>query len=65
MGKVGSLGCAGFLVEGTCACVLVDEAGSCLSGGQDHSSGVFWGFCDLILILGSSLLMGEVVFLPC
>ena len=36
VGKVGSLGCVGFLVEGTGACVLVDEAGSCLSGGQDH-----------------------------
>ena len=32
--KVGSVGCVGFLVEGTSACVLVDEAGSCLSGGQ-------------------------------
>ena len=31
--KVGSVGCVGFLVEGTSACVLVDEAGSCLSGG--------------------------------
>ena len=36
MGKVGSVGCAGFLVEGTGVCVLVDEAGSCLSGGQDR-----------------------------
>ena len=36
MGKVGSVGCEGFLVEGTAACVLVDEAGSCLSGGQDR-----------------------------
>ena len=36
MGKVDSVGCVGFLVEGTDACVLVDEAGSCLSGGQDH-----------------------------
>ena len=36
VGKVGSVGCVGFLVEGTSACVLVDEAGSCLSGGQDH-----------------------------
>ena len=36
VGKVGSLGCVGFLVEGTGACVLVDEAGSCLSGGYDH-----------------------------
>ena len=35
MGKIGSVGCVGFLVEGTGACVLVDEAGSCLSGGQD------------------------------
>ena len=37
--KVGSVGCVGFLVEGTSACVLVDEAGSCLSGGQLH---VWW-----------------------
>ena len=36
VGKVFSLCCVGFLVEGTGACVLVDEAGSCLSGGQDH-----------------------------
>ena len=34
--KVGSVGCVGFLVEGSSACVLVDEAGSCLSGGQVH-----------------------------
>ena len=39
MGKVGSVGCVGFLVEGTGACVLVDEAASCVSGGQDH---VWW-----------------------
>ena len=37
--KVGSVGCVGFLVEGTGACVLVDEAGSCLSGGQDR---IWW-----------------------
>ena len=36
MGKVGSVASVGFLVEGTVACVLVDEAGSCLSGGQGH-----------------------------
>ena len=36
VGKVGSVGCVGFLVEGTGACVLVDEAGFCLSGGQGH-----------------------------
>ena len=35
MGEVGSVGCVGFLVEGTGACFLVDEAGSCLSGGQN------------------------------
>ena len=36
MAKVGSVGCVGFMVEGTGACVLVDEAESCLSGGQDR-----------------------------
>ena len=36
MAKVGSVGFARFQVEGTGACVLVDEAGSCLSGGQDR-----------------------------
>ena len=39
VGKVGSVGCVGFLVEGTGDCVLVDEAGSCLSGGQDR---IWW-----------------------
>ena len=53
MAKVGSLGCVGFLVEGTSACVLVDEAGSCLSRGRTASGGVFWGVCCLIMILGS------------
>ena len=47
MGKVGSVACVGFLVEGTGACVLVGGAVSCPSGG------VFWGVCDLIMILGS------------
>ena len=37
--KVVSVGCLGFLVEGTSACVLVDVAVSCLSGGQVH---VLW-----------------------
>ena len=34
MGKVVSVVCVGFLVEGTEAYVLVGGAGSCLSGGQ-------------------------------
>ena len=53
MANVGSVGCVGFLVEGTGACVLVDEAGPCLSVGQDH---VWWcvlGCLDLFMILGS------------
>ena len=53
MGKVGSVGCEGFLVEGTAACVLVDEAGSCLSGGQDRVRWRVLGVCALIMILGS------------
>ena len=40
-------------MEGTGACVSVDEAGSCLSGGQAVSGGVFWGVCDPIMILDS------------
>ena len=39
VGKIGSVGCVGFLLEGTGACVLMDEAGSFLSGGKDH---VWW-----------------------
>ena len=43
MAKVGSVGCVGFMVEGTGACVVMDEAGSCLSGGQDRVQWcVFW-----------------------
>ena len=53
MAKVGSVGCVGFLVEGTSACVLVDEAGSCFSGGQDRIRLCVWGVCELIMILGS------------
>ena len=60
---VGSVGCVGFLVEGTNACVLVDEAGSCLSGGRSTSGGVFSGVCDLIMILGS-LSANEWGFVP-
>ena len=69
--KVGSVGCVGFLVEGTSACVLVDEVGSCLSGGQDC---VWWaGLCPVacfgvsvtLWISAASLLMNGVVFLSC
>ena len=35
-GKVVSVGCVGLLVEGTGACVPVDDAGSRLSGEQDR-----------------------------
>ena len=53
MAKVRSVGCVGFLVEGTGACVLVDEAGSRLSGGQGHVQWCVLCVCDLIMILGS------------
>ena len=50
MGKVGSVGCLGFLVGRTSACVLVDEAGSSLSGGQDCVLWCvlecLWTYCD-------------------
>ena len=51
--NVGSVDCVGFLVEGTGVCVLEDEAGYCLSGGQDCIQWCVWGLCDLIMILGS------------
>ena len=51
--KVCSVGCVGFLVEGTSTCVLVDEAGSCLSVGQVHVWWCFGGVCGLIMISGS------------
>ena len=40
-------------MEQTGARVLVDKAGSCLSGGQDHVRWCVWGVSDLIMILGS------------
>ena len=50
VGKVGSVACVGFLVEGTGACVLVGEAGPCLSGGQDCVQwcvlGCLWPYYD-------------------
>ena len=33
--------------------------------GRATSNGVFWGVCELSMILAASLLMGEVVFLSC
>ena len=51
--KVVSVGCVVFLVEGTSACVLVDEAASFFLVGRSTSGGVFWGVCGLIMILGS------------
>ena len=53
MGKVVSVCCVGFLVEGTGACVLVVEAGSFLFVSRTASSCVFWDVCELIMILGS------------
>ena len=50
MSKVGSMGYAGFLVEGTGACVVMDEAAPCLSDGQDCVQwcvlGCLWPYYD-------------------
>ena len=43
VGKAGSVGCVGFLVDGTGACVPVAEAASCLSGGQNCMLWCVWG----------------------
>ena len=65
VGKVGSVGCVDFLVEGTGVCVLVDEAGSCLSGGQDHMCwcvlGCLWTYYDFTQTLCSGWGCGPVL----
>ena len=53
MGKVCSMGCVGFLVEGTSTCVLWMRLDLVFLVGKTASRGVFWGVCDLIMILGS------------
>ena len=54
MAKVGSVGCVSFLVEGISACDLVVVAGSFFFlVGRSASGCVFWGVCDLIMILGN------------
>ena len=53
MGKIASVGCVGFLLEGAGACVLMGGADLFFLVGRTMSSGVFWGVCDLIMILGS------------
>ena len=51
--EVGSVGCGGFLLEGTSSCVLVDATEFVFLLGRSTSGGVFCGVCDLIMILGS------------
>ena len=51
--KVCSVGCLGFLVEDSSACVIVDEAGCCVLVGRSTFGSVFCGVCGLIMILGS------------
>ena len=56
--NVGSVGCVGFLVKVTVACVLVEV-------GRTTSGVVFWGVCDLIMILCRLSANGGVLFLSC
>ena len=51
--KVGSVGCVGFLVERTSACVWWMRLGLVFLVGRSTSGGVFWGVCGLIMISGS------------
>ena len=48
MAKVGSVGCVGFLVEGTSACVLVDELDLVFLVGTS-TSGVCFGVSVALL----------------
>ena len=53
VGKFGSVGCVGFLVEETVSCFWCIRLDLVFLVGRTTSGGVFWGFCDLIMILGS------------
>ena len=53
MGKVCSVGCVGFLVEGTGACVLWIRLDVVFLVGRTTYGAVFWGIYKFILILGS------------
>ena len=53
MGEVVSVAFVGFLVEGTGACVWWVGLDLVFLVGKAASSGVFWGVCELSMILGS------------
>ena len=53
MGKVGSVGCVGFLVEGLVPVFKWMKLTLVFLVCKATSGGVFWGVCDLIMILGS------------
>ena len=50
--KFCSVDCVGFLVEGTGECVLWMRLDPVFLVGQNMSGGVFWGVCELVMILG-------------
>ena len=58
MGKVGSVGYVGFLVEGTGALFWLMRLCLVFLLGRTVSGGVFWGVSDLIMILGSLSVSG-------
>ena len=51
--KVGSVCCVGFLVEGLVPVLWSMRLYLVFLVDRSTSSGVFWGVCDLIMILGS------------
>ena len=53
MGKFGSVGCVGFLVQETGGCVLMDGVDRVFLVGRALFDCVFWGVCELSMILGN------------
>ena len=53
MGEVGSVGCVAFLVEGLVPVFWWMRLDHVFLVGKIMSAGVFWGVCDLIMILDS------------
>ena len=65
MGKVGSVSCVGFFMEGTGPVFCWMRLDLVFPVRRTASCGVFCGVCELIMILGRLSANAWVVFLSC
>ena len=55
MSGFGPVSCEGFIIHEICACILVDEAGSCLSEWQCHVQECVLGYVWICYGFGQPL----------